>query len=104
MKGKYDQIWCLDCIEHSKQPYKILERITKLSDSIILSCPNGLYFFQDPHRKMNHGHGSHVSSFTFWSLTDYFKKKGYRIKTIKGLTNPWMGPFAFGILLVAERC
>ena len=99
----FDCILCLDCIEHSKQPYKILDRIVKLSNYIILSCPNGLYHFQDPHKHQDHGHGPHISSFTFGDLKDYFKSKGFKVKTM-GINHSWLGPFSFGIFLIAERC
>lgn len=98
----FDCILCLDCIEHSKEPYKILNKITKLSNFILLSCPNGLYFFQDPHRHQDHGHGPHISHFTRSELKDFFKSKGFRVK-MTGIDKSWLGPFSFGIFLITSR-
>jgi len=98
----FDCILCLDCIEHSKKPYKILNKIVNLSNYIILSCPNGLYYFQDPHKYQDHGHGPHISHFSRSELKEFFKLKGFKVK-VRGIRNSWLGPFSFGIFLVAER-
>lgn len=101
--GKFDTILCLDCIEHSERPFTILDKITEMSDHILLSCPNGIYNFQDAHRYFSHGHGAHVYSFTRDQLYDYFIKRGFKTN-ITGVKYPWLGSFAFGIFLEATRC
>ncbi|MFH1473792.1 MAG: methyltransferase domain-containing protein [Candidatus Aenigmatarchaeota archaeon] len=100
----FDCVICCDCIEHSKKPYKILNKITKLSNRIILSCPNGFWWFRDAHRYEDHGHGAHISHFTIGELKKFFKQRGYKVE-IRGLLHyPWLrGIFSLGIFLKAVK-
>lgn len=102
LKERFDCVVCCDCIEHSKEPYKILNRLVELSDRVIVTCPNGLFWFHDSQRYEDHGHGSHVSHFTRTELRRFFRQKGFKVK-ITGIVQPWLGYFSFGIFLKAVR-
>ena len=101
---KFDTVVCLDCIEHSKRPYSILDRIAEASDRIILSCPNGFWNFMDGNKNVDHGHGPHVSHFSVKELKDFFKVNGFDVK-IQGILHPRLmrGFLSMGIFLVATK-
>lgn len=102
LKQTFDCVICCDCIEHSKEPYKILNKLPELSNRIILSCPNGFWWFQDGHRYEDHGHGAHIAHFTRGELKRFFKEKGFKVK-ITGIKQPWLGYFSLGIFLKAVK-
>lgn len=98
----FDCVTCCDCIEHSKEPFKILEKIVTMSNKVIITCPNGFWNFQDKHRFEDHGHGAHINKFQRRELKKFFESKGFNT-TIKGIRYSWLGRFSFGIFLIAEK-
>ena len=100
----FDCVLCCDCIEHSKEPYKILNKLTELSNHIILTCPNGFWWFRDSHRYEDHGHGAHISHFSRKELKFFFNKKGFKVKLRGILYYPWLrGILTVGIFLEAIK-
>jgi len=100
---KFDLAVCLDGIEHSKRPYRIVDNLTKYSDEIIISCPNGFWFFKDGHRYVDHGHGPHISQIKRSEIRKFLKDRGYEINILAGVRKRWLGPFSFGTFVRAVK-
>ena len=97
---KFDTVLCLDCLEHSKEPEKIIKGLTKVSDFILISVPNPVFKMFDKNRKIDHGHGVHVSFLTADYIKSVFAKLEFSTVSIPIYKIGFIG---VGVFVIARR-